>query len=111
MKNAAIAKFLNDMADLLELSGDNPFRIRAFRRAADTVAYNAEEMTALTREQRLELPNIGKGVADLIDELEKTGTAGEFRKLTKKYPVGVLEVMRCGGVGPKRAATLYRELG
>lgn len=111
MQNASIAKFLNDMADLLELSGDNPFRIRAFRRAADTVAFNSEEMSALTREQRMELPNVGKGVADVIDELEKTGTAVEFRKLTKKFPATILEVMHCGGLGPKRAATLYRELG
>lgn len=111
MLNAPLSKLLEDMADLLELSGDNPFRIRAFRRAAETIAVHAVDVGALDRESRLAVPGIGKGIADLIDEFQKTGRSAEFDKLKKKFPLGVLDVMRCGGVGPKRAATLYRELG
>lgn len=110
MLNAPLSKLLYDMADLLELSGDNPFRIRAFRRAADTVAFHGEDFGALSRQQRLSIPNIGKGVADIIEEFQAAGSVTEFQKLLKKYPAGVLDVMRVGGVGPKRAATLYREL-
>src|SRR3954464_10939185 len=110
MTNAILAKTLTDMADLLELNGDNPFRIRAFRRAADTIEAHAVAFATLGREDRLAVPGIGKGIADLMEELEKSGRIAELEKLKKKFPIGVLDVMRCGGVGPKRAAMLYREL-
>ncbi len=110
MLNAPLSKLLSDMADLLELSGDNPFRIRAFRRAAETISTHSEDVSSLTREARLSIPGIGKGIADLVEEFQKSGQVKEFQKLAKKFPVGVLDVMRVGGVGPKRAATLFREL-
>jgi len=110
MLNAPLSKLLSDMADLLELSGDNPFRIRAFRRAAETISTHPEDIAALPRVARLAIPNIGKGVADLIEEFQAAGQVKEFQKLAKKFPVGVLDVMRVGGVGPRRAVTLFREL-
>ena len=110
MLNAPLSKLLSDMADLLELSGDNPFRIRAFRRAAETISLHPDDIAGLTREARLAIPSIGKGVADIIEEFHQAGQVKEFQKLIKRFPVGVLDVMRVSGVGPKRAATLYKEL-
>ncbi len=110
MLNAILMKTLTDMADLLELNGDNPFRIRAFRRAIDTVEGHSVDFSTMSRDERLEVAGIGKGIADLIEEVEKTGRVAELEKLRKKFPSGVLDVMRQGGLGPKRAAILFKEL-
>ncbi len=110
MNNLSISKLLTEMGDLLELSNDNPFRIRAFRRAAQTVETFPEDLGPMTRQQRMAIPGIGKGIADLLEEFERKGSSAEHSKLQKKFPRGVLDMMRLGGVGPKRAAQLFREL-
>lgn len=110
MINLPLAKLLATIADLLELSGDNPFRIRAFRRAAQLVEGHPEDLGALGRDAWLEIPGIGKGIADIIEEFRATGTSVEFEQLRKKFPDGVLQMMTIGGLGPKRAAILYKEL-
>ena len=93
MPNAEFAKLLSQAADLLELDDDNPFRIRAFRRAAQTIEYFPKELSALSRTDRLAIPGIGKGIADMLEEFEAKGSVSELNRLKKKYPSGVLEMM------------------
>ncbi len=109
MINPSVAALLSEMADLLELSKDNPFRIRAFRRAAETVESFPQDLAAFSREQLLEIPGIGQGIADLILEFKTKGKAADHQKLKAKFPQGVLQMMHVGGLGPRRAAQLFRE--
>ncbi len=110
MLNPVLATILYEMGDLLDLAGDNPFRIRAFRRAAQTVETYPEDFGNLSREQMLAIPGIGKGICDIVDEVKGRGKSAEHLKLKQKFPEGVLQIMRLGGVGPRRAAQLFREL-
>ncbi len=109
MLNPSLAKILYEMGDLLEMGDDNPFRIRAFRRAAEIIESFPQDLGALSREQQLQIPGIGKGIADLIEELKKKGSVAEHQRLLKKFPEGLLQIMRLQGLGPKRAAILYKE--
>src|SRR5690348_3200412 len=110
MLNPVIAQLLTEMADLSELRHDNPFRIRAFRRGALAVDSHPDDVGTLDRKALLEIPGIGKGIADLIDEVRATGKSKEHEELKKKFPEGVLQVMRLPGLGAKRAALLFSEL-
>ena len=89
MINPSVAAFLSEMADLLELTKDNPFRVRAFRRAAQTIESLSKDITGLSREQLLEIPGIGQGIADLIIEFKTKGSVADHQKLKAKFPVNV----------------------
>src|SRR5436309_1707100 len=103
MINLALVQLLNEMADLLELANDNPFRIRAFRRAAQTIEVHPDDLRTMQRDDLLAIPGIGKGIADLIEEFRAKGKSAEHQNLKKKFPAGVLEMMHLGGIGPRRA--------
>jgi DNA polymerase (family 10) len=112
VENADIAKVLSELADLLELTGENAFKVRAYRRAAQVADVHAGSLAALWREGRLtELPGIGTGIAGKIGELVDTGACREHQRLTALVPHGVLELLRVEGVGPKTAAAAWRLLG
>ena len=68
MDNLAIARILAEIGDLLEIKGENPFKIRAYRNAADTVVHETRQVAALTRGERLELQGIGKDLAAKIGD-------------------------------------------
>src|SRR3990167_1761996 len=110
MINIEFAKLLTEMADMLEMKGDNPFRIRAFRRASEIVESHPQDLSTLSREDTLKIPGIGKGIADMIDEYKAKGHVADHAKLKSKFPDGVLQMMRLQNVGPKRAAQLFKEL-
>lgn len=109
MNNKTIAAVLDEMADLLELDDANPFKIRAFRRASEAVQNASNDVTTLDRKTVLAIPGIGKGVADLIDEIKRSARVAEHEALKRKYPAGVLAMMSLSGLGPKRAAFLFKE--
>lgn len=110
MINDVLGRLLNEMADMLEISGDNPFRIRAFRRGSDALHGVSKDVTRLSREEILAIPGIGKGIADIIDEFRKNGVVREHEKLSKIIPAGVLAMTRLPGLGPKKAAFLFKEM-
>ncbi|MGQ0644731.1 MAG: helix-hairpin-helix domain-containing protein, partial [Elusimicrobiota bacterium] len=110
MINPAFAKLLAEMAVFLEMSGDNPFRIRAYQKAVQTIEDYPVDLGSLAREDLLKIPGIGQGIADKIQEFAKTGRVREHDGLLKKYPAGLMEIMRVPGLGPKRARFLYEEL-
>ncbi len=112
MINPEIARIFNVIADMLEIKGDNPFRIRAYRRAAQNIEGLTEDVAILVeRETVEEIPGIGKDLAAKIREFVTTGTLREHEKLKADVPAGVVELLRIPGIGPKTAKLLYEEKG
>ena len=111
MDNLAIARVLAEIGDLLEIKGENPFKIRAYRNAAETASHLAERLADLTPPQRLAIPGIGKDLAAKIGTLIETGSIAYHQELLQEFPASILDLLHLQGVGPKTAALLYRELG
>jgi DNA polymerase (family 10) len=110
MKNIEIARLFDLMADLLEVKGENPFRVRAYRRAAQNVESLGGDVETLAAEGRLEeIPGVGKDLAQKIAEYIQTGRMEAVEELKKEIPTGVVELMRVPGVGPKTAKILFEK--
>jgi DNA polymerase (family X) len=110
MDNQSVARILVEIADLLEIKGENPFKIRAYRTAADTVATAAEAVAPLNAADLQKLPGIGRDLAARIRELIDTGQIPFHAELLAEFPATLLDLMRLQGVGPKTVALLYRTL-
>jgi DNA polymerase (family X) len=111
LDNAAIARILREIADLLEIKDENPFKIRAYRNGADIVANHPHQLATLDSTALREIPGIGKDLAARIVEIASTGGSVYHRELVAEFPPTVLDLLHLQGVGPKTVATLYRELG
>lgn len=111
MENAALARLLGDIGDLLEIAGENPFKIRAYRNAADIVTAHATRVTDLPVDALLELPGIGRDLALRIREAGDTGGMALHRDLLARFPASMLDLLRLQGVGPKTVKRLHDELG
>ena len=110
MDNLAIARVLGEISDLLEIKSENPFKIRAYRNAAETIAHLGEPVASLPAAERLRLPGVGKDLAGKIGELVDSGTCQFHQELLQEFPPTVLDLLRLQGVGPKTVALLYRNL-
>jgi DNA polymerase (family 10) len=110
LENLAIARVFAEIGDLLEIKGENPFKIRAYRNAAETIAHSPERLADLSPEERLAIPGIGKDLAAKIAELVETGTIGYHQTLLQEFPSTVLDLLHLQGVGPKTVALLYHAL-
>jgi len=113
MGNDRIAAALQQMADLLEIQGSNPFRVRAYRNGARTIHDLAEPVAAILADpdRRLtEVGGIGKELATKIALLVETGALPQLEALRQEVPPGVLTLLRIPGLGPKKAGVLFREL-
>lgn len=110
MQNAEIARFLSEIADILELTGENFFRVRAYRNAARAVLDHPADFEKLPPEQMEEVPGIGKDLAGKIDLLIKTGDLPLHRELCKQVPPGMIALMNLPALGPKRVKQLHDEL-
>jgi DNA polymerase (family 10) len=112
MKNREVARQFELMADVLEIKGENPFRIRAYRRAAQNLEALSEDIEVLAREDRLEeIPGIGGDLAGKITEFLGTGRIEDVEAAKKGIPAGVVALMNIPGIGPKTARMLYEEEG
>ncbi len=113
MKNEFIAIQFELLADLLEIQGANPFRIRAYRSAARTIASTADSLSDMvTSEQDLtQFAGIGKDLAKQIQEIVTKGQHSALEELRKQIPGGVLDMLRIQGVGPKKVSIFFNELG
>jgi DNA polymerase (family 10) len=113
VNNDAIASQFELLADLLEIQGANPFRIRAYRNAARTISGLAESLSDMVGEgaDLQELPGIGGDLARQITEIVRTGQHTGLQELKQQVPAGVLDMLRIPGVGPKKAAVFFRQLG
>jgi DNA polymerase (family 10) len=111
--NADIADIFTRMANLLEIENANPFRVRAYRNAARVISSLGREIADMDpdNEDLTDLPGIGKDLAAKIDEILKTGKLKQLEELEGQTPAGLNELMKIPGLGPKRVAVLYRQLG
>src|SRR2546422_7296379 len=113
MQNAEIARLLTDVADLLEISAGNPFKVRAYRNAARTVADHPDPIAELVSGGEFDLtdlPGIGGGIAKEITALVNTGTLPQRQQLVATLPPGLLELLRIPGLGPKRVKLFHEQL-
>jgi DNA polymerase (family 10) len=110
--NEDIAAVFDEIADLLEIEGDNPFRIRAYRNAARTLRELGRDIGSLIEggEDITELPGIGKDLAAKIHEFMETGRSQALQKLRKQLPADLPELLKLPGLGPKRVHALFHEL-
>ena len=111
MDKNEIAKTLNEIADILEIQEENPFRIRAYRNAVRTLENLSLNLDKLVKEEKLtELDGIGKDLAEKISLLSKNKQVKEFSDLKKSIPKGMLEMLEVSGLGAKKIKVLYKEL-
>jgi DNA polymerase (family X) len=108
--NRSVARVFAEIADLLEIRGDNAFKIRAYRSAADTIAPWPDAVMRMDDKQLRELPGIGKDLAAKIKELAETGACTYHQELLQQFPPTILDLLRLQGVGPKTVALLYSAL-
>ncbi|PJF30225.1 MAG: DNA polymerase/3'-5' exonuclease PolX [Phototrophicales bacterium] len=112
LTNRDIADIFEKCANLLQLKGESIHRYLAYQRAAETIRELPRDLRAISAEKGLvDLPNIGKTLAEKIDEMLTTGKLAFYEKLTAEIPVGLIDIMNINGVGPKKAMLFYQELG
>lgn len=110
MKNKEIASIFNDIADILEIKGENPFRIRAYRRAALTLESLSKDVVGTPKEELLKIPGIGQDLAGKIEEYVNTGKIQSYEDIKKEIPEGLSSLLKVPGLGPKTAKILYEKL-
>lgn len=110
--NVDIARLFETTADLLEIKGENPFRIRAYRNAARIVEDLPHELASMVEEDTdlTKLPGIGKDLAEKIREIVTKGSSPALEKLRSELPPHITDLLNLPGLGPKRVRTLYKEL-
>ncbi len=112
MQNPDIARLFDEVADLLEINNENPFRVRAYRNAARVVRDYPRPLAEEVRRHvdLTAIPGIGEDLAAKIHEIATTGTLTLHRQLAAKLPAGLLDLLRIPGLGPKRVKLLYAKL-
>jgi DNA polymerase (family X) len=113
VQNADVARLFDEYADILEIQGANPFRVRAYRNAARMIGDLPESVAdiACNQERSLEeLPGIGKDLAVKICAIVETGVFPQLVEAREAIPASALEMLRISGLGPKKVAVLIKEL-
>ena len=110
MKNQEIARIFNDIADLLEIKGENPFRIRAYRRAAQNIDGLTRDVAETPKDELMKIPGIGQDLAGKIEEYVKTGRLQFYEDLKKEVPESLSVLLSVPGLGPKTAKLLFERL-
>jgi DNA polymerase (family 10) len=113
LENREVAELLDRLADLLEIEGANPFRVRAYRNAARGIRDLPHSLEALVAEGRdlTELAGIGRDLAGKLTGIVESGRFAALDEVRARLPAGLAELVELPGVGPKRAKALYDELG
>ncbi len=111
MPNQDVARQLYEIADLLEIKGEDTFRAVSYRRAARAIEDLAEDLSAIVARNKLqEIPGVGKGTADRIKEYLSTGKIALHEELACSLPSGILTLLHIPGMGPKKIQVLYAKL-
>ena len=110
MDNRTIAQVFSDVSDLLEIKGENAFKIRAYRSASETIGGWPDPVARFDERQLRELPGIGKDLATKVRELADTGVCAYHQALLQEFPPTILDLLRLQGVGPKTVALFYSAL-
>jgi DNA polymerase (family X) len=112
VRNSEIAERFQEMASLLEIKGDNPFKVRAYQKAAQNIESLTEELSEIEKRGDLEkIPGIGKDLAQKISEMIHSERLGALEDLKKEVPDALLELVAIPGLGPKKAKLLYDKTG
>jgi len=112
LSNEAVATLFHEIADVLEITGELPFKVGAYRRAADSIAHSPVDVLAAYRAgtpPRLE--GVGKAIAERLAELATTGRMGYHERLVATVPPSLVSFLRVPGIGPRTAGDLWRALG
>ena len=113
MTNEEIARRFGRLATLMEIRGDDKFRVRSYRNAAETIETWSSSVAEIAREEGLKglqtLPGVGKAISGKIVELLGRGTFDAWERLKEETPETVLDLLEVEGVGPKTAAALYQQ--
>src|SRR5512134_3704133 len=111
MNNRQLAESFSMIADLLEIKGENVYKTLAYRKAADSLLNLGREASEYWKEGKLEeIPGVGKDISEKIDEFLSTGKLEFLEKLKKEVPPGLVEWLPIPGLGPKRAAMIWKTL-
>lgn len=110
MKNQEITRIFNDIADLLEIKGENPFRIRAYRRAAQNIEGLSRDVAETPKDELIKVPGIGQDLAGKIEEYVRTGRLQFYEDLKKEVPEGLSILLSVPSLGPKTAKLLFEKL-
>ncbi len=112
MQNSEIAKAFFDLANLLDIKGENPFKVRAYKNAARVIEGLGESIEKMVHENKdlTKLPGIGKEIAKKIQELVTTGKLSKLEEVKKEIPPTLLELLSIEGLGPKKVHELYTKL-
>ncbi|MBK9166572.1 MAG: DNA polymerase/3'-5' exonuclease PolX [Bryobacterales bacterium] len=110
MENKEIARILNETADLMEISGEDGFRIRSYRNGATAVEGYPERIESILADPEkkvTDIPGIGKGLAFVLDEVTTRGSCERRDQLLQQYPPTALEFLKIQGLGPKSIRTIF----
>jgi len=111
MRNQEVANIFRDIASILEIRGENPFRIRAYEKAALNIESLTGDIAAIAEGKELEkIPGVGKDLAKKIEEILNTGTCSHLEALKKETPEGLIEMLAVSGLGPKTVRLIYDKL-
>jgi DNA polymerase (family 10) len=112
MTNEEVAKVLENIADMLAILGESPFRVRAYLKAANAIRGFPEDIKTLLAQGKLkEVRGIGESIALKVQELVEKGRMSYYEELKEKVPPAVLELMEVPHVGPRKAKVIFEELG
>jgi DNA polymerase (family 10) len=111
--NRQIARVFREIADLLEIKGENAFRIRSYRMGADSIESHGQDVAAMVRrgEDPRTIDGVGEGIAGKLREIVESGDCAFHRDLLVEVPVGLLELLELPGLGPKGVSLVWRKLG
>ena len=109
--NDAAARMLQEFAELLAISGGDPFKVRAYEKAARMVEGYGADIAGLDEKALDAIPSVGAHLARKIAEFQRTGSVEELEDLRAQVPAGVRSLLEVPGLGPKRAHQVYEELG
>ena len=110
--NRAVANFIDDYSVLLELSGENAFRVRAYTNAVRIFENMEGDLAALIEAGELtSIKGVGQSLADLVAEFASTGTAKAYEDLKASIPLGLLDMLKIQGLGPKKIIAIHDKLG
>ncbi len=113
MENAQVGDVFDRIADILEILGENPFRIRSYHNAARTVRDLTERLEDLAEAEKdlTDLPGVGESIAEKIHDILRTGTCETLEDLQGRLPAGLPDLLAVPNLGPKKVKRLYDELG
>ncbi|MCD5390676.1 DNA polymerase/3'-5' exonuclease PolX [candidate division NPL-UPA2 bacterium] len=112
MRNSEIASIFSHIADILEIKGENPFRVRAYQKVVRVLESLTEEVEEIYKAGELKnISGVGEGIAKKIEEVLTTGKLQYYEDLKESVPSGLVELLNISEVGPKTASLLYKELG